>query len=96
MSSLLGSVADSSGGFDLYRTSKASLNMLAKGIAEQQADPREIAVLALHPGWVQTDMGGPQAPLGVEESATGLADVLESASGKGFRYADYKGDDLPF
>ena len=50
MSSLLGSVADSSGGFDLYRTSKASLNMLAKGIAEQQADPREIAVFALHPG----------------------------------------------
>ena len=57
---------------------------------------RAFAVLALHPGWVQTDMGGPQAPLGVEESATGLADVLESASGKGFRYADYKGDDLPF
>ena len=96
MSSLLGSVADSSGGFDVYRTSKASLNMLAKGIAEQQADPREIAVLALHPGWVQTDMGGPNATLTIDESVTGLADVLESAGGKGFRYVDYAGKDLPF
>ena len=96
MTSLMGSIADSSGGYELYRSSKAALNMLAKGVAEQDAGPRDIATLALHPGWVQTDMGGPQAPLGVEESARGLADVLESASGKGFRYADYKGDDLPF
>ena len=97
MSSLMGSIADSSGGYDLYRTSKAALNMLAKGFAEQHAAPREIATLALHPGWVQTDMGGPNAKLTVEESTTGLADVVEGASGKtGFAYVDYKGDDIPF
>ena len=95
MSSLMGSIDDSSGGYDLYRTSKTSLNMLAKGLAEQQASERSIATLALHPGWVQTDMGGPNAKLTVEESTSGLADVIEGADG-GFRYVDYKGEDLPF
>ena len=61
MSSLMGSIADSSGGYDLYRTSKAAQNMLAKGMAESQAKDRNIEILSLHPGWVQTDMGGPNA-----------------------------------
>ena len=96
MSSLMGSISDSSGGYDLYRTSKVALNMLAKGVAEQHAAARGIAVLALHPGWVQTDMGGPQAKLTIDESVNGLADVLEGASGAGFRFVDYKGDELAF
>ena len=96
MSSLMGSITDSSGGYDLYRTSKTAQNMLAKGIAEQKAKARDIAVLSLHPGWVQTDMGGPNATLTVEESVTGLADVLQDAGGAGYRYVDYKGEDLAF
>lgn len=96
MSSLMGSIADSSGGSELYRTSKAAQNMLAKGIAEQDAKPRDIAVLSLHPGWVQTDMGGSAAPLSVEQSVAGLADVLEGAGGAGYRYVDYTGKALPF
>ena len=99
MSSLMGSIADSSGGFEFYRVSKTSLNMLAKGIAEQQAKARDIEVLALHPGWVQTDMGGPNAKITVEESCSGLADVVEKAggpnSGGGFRFVNYEGKDLP-
>ncbi|GAA3785704.1 SDR family oxidoreductase [Qipengyuania pelagi] len=96
MSSLMGSIEDSSGGYDLYRTSKTAQNMLAKGIAEQHAKERDIAVLSLHPGWVQTDMGGDNAKLTVHESVSGLADVVENSGGAGYRYVDYKGEDLPF
>lgn len=95
MSSLMGSVADSSGGFELYRSSKAALNMLAKGIAEQDAKPRDVAVLSLHPGWVQTDMGGPNATLTVAQSVQGLADVVADAEGAGYRFVDYTGKALP-
>lgn len=96
MSSLMGSIADSSGGYELYRTSKTAQNMLAKGIAEQDAKARDIAVLSLHPGWVQTDMGGSAAPLSVADSCKGLADVLEGAGGAGYSYVDYTGKTLPF
>ena len=81
MSSLMGSITDSSGGYEFYRVSKVSLNMLAKGIAESQAKERDVEVLSLHPGWVQTDMGGPNAKITVEESCKGLADVVEKAGG---------------
>ena len=96
MSSLMGSVADSSGGYELYRTSKAALNMLAKGIAEQDARARDVEVLSLHPGWVRTDMGGPNATLTVFESVAGLADVISGAGGAGYRFVDYTGKALPF
>ena len=95
MSSLMGSIEDSSGGYELYRTSKAAQNMLAKGIAENEAKERGVAVRSLHPGWVQTDMGGPNAKITVEESAKGLADVVEQANG-GYAYVDYTGKTLPF
>ena len=96
MSSLMGSISDSSGGYELYRTSKTALNMLAKGISEQDASPREIEVLALHPGWVQTDMGGSNAALTIEESVNGLADVIEKSGEGGFRFVDYSGKELAF
>ena len=95
MSSLMGSIEDSSGGYELYRTSKTAQNMLAKGIAENEAQERGVAILSLHPGWVQTDMGGPNAKITVEESAKGLADVVENAQG-GYAYVDYTGKALPF
>lgn len=93
--SRMGSIAESSGGYELYRMSKAAQNMLAKGIHEQDAKPRGIAVLSLHPGWVKTDMGGAAAPLSVADSARGLAEVLEGTHG-GHRFVAYDGEEIPW
>jgi NAD(P)-dependent dehydrogenase (short-subunit alcohol dehydrogenase family) len=96
MSSALGSSAvNTSGGFDLYRASKVALNMLAHGFAIT-ARERGIATLSLHPGWVRTDMGGPQAPLSIEESVRGLANVLEGGHEAKHRFLDYTGRELPW
>ena len=95
MSSILGSIAENtSGGYELYRISKTSLNMLARGYAATLG--KNLSVLNLHPGWVRTDMGGPQAPVSVEDSVRGLADVLETRRGAGHRYLDYQGRELPW
>jgi NAD(P)-dependent dehydrogenase (short-subunit alcohol dehydrogenase family) len=96
MTSRMGSIADSSGGYDLYRMSKAAQNILARGLSEQEAKGRGIAVLSLHPGWVRTDMGGPAATLAVEQSARGLADVLESEHRPGHRFLAYDGSEIPW
>lgn len=96
LSSRMGSIADSSGGYELYRASKAAQNILAKGIAENEAKARGIAVLSLHPGWVRTAMGGAGAPLSVAASVAGIADVVTSAGGPGYRFVDHTGKDVPF
>ena len=59
----------------LYRMSKVALNMY---IRCAQHDFPEIGCVALHPGWVQTDMGGPQAPVKVQDSAASLRETLET------------------
>lgn len=94
--SRMGSISESSGGYDLYRMSKAAQNILAKGIFEQQAKARRIAVLSLHPGWVKTDMGGPAAHLTVAQSVTGLADVLEAKHPAAHRFLAYDGSEIPW
>jgi NAD(P)-dependent dehydrogenase (short-subunit alcohol dehydrogenase family) len=92
----MGSIAESSGGYDLYRMSKAAQNILAKGIFERDAKRRGIAVLSLHPGWVQTDIGGPAATLTVDQSVAGLADVLESKHRPEHRFLAYDGSEIPW
>jgi NAD(P)-dependent dehydrogenase (short-subunit alcohol dehydrogenase family) len=94
--SRMGSIAESSGGFDLYRMSKAAQNILARGVFEQDAKRRGIAVLSLHPGWVQTDMGGPAATLTIDESVAGLADVLEAEHPAAHRFLAYDGSEIPW
>lgn len=76
ITSKMGSMADnSSGGVYLYRTSKAALNMVAKSLA-QDLEPRGIKVALLHPGWVKTDMGGPNALISPQQSVSGMLKVM--------------------
>ena len=91
MSSGLGSVADKTDSYsDLYSASKAALNSLSRSFAASLG-PKRITVLAVAPGWVRTDMGGPGAPLSVEESTHGIVDVLEKRAGTGRHgFVDYQ------
>jgi NAD(P)-dependent dehydrogenase (short-subunit alcohol dehydrogenase family) len=79
-SSLMGSIGDNaSGGAFAYRISKCTLNMIAKGIAVELR-ARAVISVALHPGWVQTRMGGEHAPLTQAQSVSGQQDLLERLS----------------
>jgi len=85
MTSGLGSVASDfhfGSGANLYSASKAALNKLTRGFAAALGD-RKITVLCMSPGFVRTDMGGPNAWIGVEESAKGVIDVVEAKAGTG-------------
>jgi NAD(P)-dependent dehydrogenase (short-subunit alcohol dehydrogenase family) len=94
MTSILGSLARTQGGMELYNASKAALNML--GINFAQRHP-EIRVLLMHPGWVRTDMGGSQAPLDVETSTRNMATAIEQhGKGTGVAYIDHEGHSLPW
>jgi NAD(P)-dependent dehydrogenase (short-subunit alcohol dehydrogenase family) len=93
MSSGLGSVADNeNGSWEVYRASKAALNMLMRSFAARNpGDPRAMVIIA--PGWVRTDMGGSSAALSVEESIPGVVDVITTQSAKrGLRYLNYRGE----
>lgn len=97
MSSRVGSIADNlSGGVDLYRASKAALNMLARCYA-LSPEGLNRPVLLLHPGWVRTAMGGPEAPLDPDESAAGLLEVI-AVEGQmpGLRFMDYRARAIPW
>lgn len=77
LSSKMGSIDDNtSGGGYLYRSTKAALNAVVKSLSVD-LESRGILVVALHPGWVQTDMGGANASLRPEESIRGMRGVLE-------------------
>jgi NAD(P)-dependent dehydrogenase (short-subunit alcohol dehydrogenase family) len=97
MSSGLASVANNEpGGYEVYRGSKAALNTLMRSFAARHAgDPRTLLLMA--PGWVRTDMGGPQAPLGIEESIPKLANTMDAQAGRGgLQFLDYLGKKVPW
>jgi NAD(P)-dependent dehydrogenase (short-subunit alcohol dehydrogenase family) len=96
ISSQMGSIQLTGGGATPYRVSKAALNMLTRNQAvEYKRDG--IAVVSLHPGWVRTDMGGPNAPMTVDESARKIFQLIEmvSLSNTG-EFISVTGDTIPY
>lgn len=100
MTSRMGSLAlvstASDGSWEVYRASKAALNMLARCFHQRHQDQRH-GILLLHPGWVKTDMGGPNAPVELAESVEGLYSTVGKWLGSGeLVFADYKANPLPW
>ena len=78
LSSKMGSIDDNgSGGVYIYRSSKAAVNAVAKSLAIDLAGD-QIKVVALHPGWVQTEMGGPNALIDTQTSVSGMRRVIKN------------------
>ena len=97
ISSKMGSMSDNtSGGAYSYRSSKAALNAVTVCLAQDLAGDGT-RVVALHPGWVRTDMGGANAPVDASQSASGLRKVMigidENQNGGFF---DYTGAAIPW
>jgi len=96
-SSRMGSIADNdSGGRYVYRASKAALNAVGKSLSVDLKD-KGITVLILHPGWVRTDMGGPNGLLTVTECVDGQLDLIARANpAMNGRFFHSNGQDLPW
>jgi len=97
VSSKMGSIADNtSGGSYVYRSSKGAVNVVTKSMANDLKS-RGVTCAVLHPGWVMTDMGGPNALISAEESVRGMKGVIDGLdllqSGKFF---NYDGNEIPW
>ncbi|ESP94149.1 SDR family oxidoreductase [Pseudoalteromonas luteoviolacea] len=80
LSSRVGSHTENTkGGGYIYRSSKAALNSVVKSLSNDLL-PEGIKTVALHPGWVKTEMGGPNALISAQESALGLKRVIDNLS----------------
>ena len=95
LTSKMGSMTDNeSGGAIVYRSSKAAVNAAWKSLSIDFADDG-IAMVMLHPGWVQTDMGGENAAIDTETSVTGLRKVIDGLSAKNSgRFVGYDGEEI--
>jgi NAD(P)-dependent dehydrogenase (short-subunit alcohol dehydrogenase family) len=92
MSSGQGSVANNErGGFEIYRASKSALNQLMRSYAARHHDDNR-ALLLMAPGWVKTELGGPNARLTISESIPNLVTTIDAQRGRaGLQYLDYLG-----
>jgi NAD(P)-dependent dehydrogenase (short-subunit alcohol dehydrogenase family) len=97
ISSNMGSLSNNRyGGYYVYRCSKAAVNMLMRSLAIDLAG-RGIIAVPLHPGWVRTDMGGPDAEIDVATSVAGLREVIERIGPEDSgRFFSYDGSVIPW
>ena len=97
MSSGQGSIANNmNGGREVYRGSKAALNQYMRSFAVRHADGQRAMVL-MAPGWIRTELGGPDAPFGIEDAVPQLVDTLVAQQGTpGLRFIDRHGEAVPW
>jgi len=97
ITSKMGSISDNgSGGAIAYRSSKAALNAAWRSLAIE-VKPQGVAAAVLHPGWVQTRMGGAGAPLTPQQSVSGLRQVIAGLTlEKSGGFFDYDGTSIPW
>jgi NAD(P)-dependent dehydrogenase (short-subunit alcohol dehydrogenase family) len=97
MSSGQGSVANNeSGGHEVYRGSKAALNTFMRSYAARhRGEQRSLVLMA--PGWVKTEMGGPDARLNLDDSVPNVVKTLDALQDQpGLHYVDYLGRTVPW
>jgi len=97
MSSGQGSISNNTmGKREVYRGSKAALNMFMRSYAARRAsDKRSLILMA--PGWVRTELGGPEGRLSIEESVPNVVNTLLASQGRsGLQYLDYLGNTVPW
>lgn len=97
LSSKMGSIAENtSGGTYVYRSSKTALNQVVRSLVIDLA-AEDLRVAALHPGWVRTDMGGPNALIDTMTSVQGLMAVIDGLTPEGSGgFYNYDGQQLPW
>jgi NAD(P)-dependent dehydrogenase (short-subunit alcohol dehydrogenase family) len=97
ITSTLGSIArNTSGSFYGYRESKAALNMFTKSLAADLG-PEGFTCIVLHPGWVRTDMGGPNAPTTVQDSVRGIRRVIDGlTTADNGSFFSFEGERMPW
>jgi NAD(P)-dependent dehydrogenase (short-subunit alcohol dehydrogenase family) len=97
ITSKMGSIEDNSGGGSyLYRSSKTAVNMVVKSLA---IDLQSVGItsIVIHPGWVKTDMGGPNALISTEQSVSGMRRVISNLSmGDSGKFFSYDGQEIPW
>ena len=96
ITSRLGSIELSTGGLYSYRTSKTALNQINKIISAELA-PQGFTSVVIHPGWVQTDMGGAGASLTIPESISGMLKTIEQLTTESTgKFYNFDGEELPW
>ena len=97
ITSKMGSIVDNSGGGNyLYRSSKTAVNMVVKSLAID-LQPAGITSIVIHPGWVKTDMGGPNALISTEQSVSGMRQVISNLSmADSGKFFSYDGQEIPW
>jgi len=96
LTSILGSISEATGGRYAYRSSKAAVNMATKLLAGDLRG-EEFRTVALHPGWVQTRMGGAGAPVPPDQSIRGMLRIIDGLTAEqSGRVFDFQGREIPW